>query len=190
MLNIEEVWTSFHSPLHKFIVGKTGNRAAADDILQDVFVKILKRLDTLQEEEKLRAWMYQITRHAIVDYYRKEKRMEELPEQLSEQLEQEEHNLNQEFSACLMPFLDELPAKYREALILTELNGCSQKDVSDMLNISYSGAKSRVQRGRQKLKEILEACCHFEHDRYGNILDIVPRQAPVCEEENTCSCSG
>ncbi|CAM4462608.1 RNA polymerase sigma factor SigZ [Paenibacillus tarimensis] len=193
MLNIEEVWTSFHSPLHKFITGKTGDAAAADDILQDVFVKILKRLDTLQEEEKLRAWMYQITRNAIVDYYRKEKRLDELPDQLPDQLPEQfepaENNLNQELSACLQPFLDQLPAKHREALVLTELNGYSQKEVSEMLNISYSGVKSRVQRGRQKLKDILEACCHFECDRYGNILDIVPHHSPECARDDSCSCN-
>ena len=134
--------------------------------------------------------MYQITRNAIIDYYRKEKPADELPFDLPEQIENEESNLNLEFSACVKPFLEQLPEKYREALVLTEFKGYSQKQMSDMLQISVSGAKSRVQRGRLKLRELLQACCHFELDRYGNILDIAESNDKSVQTSSCgCRCS-
>ncbi len=187
MVKVDQIWESYHAPLKKFIVGKTRNAAAADDILQNVFLKILTHLHDLKQQQKLKAWMYQITRNAIIDYYRKEKPTDELPFDLPEQIEHGESNLNQEFSACVKPFLEQLPKKYREALVLTEFKGYSQKQMSDMLQISVSGAKSRVQRGRLKLKELLQACCHFELDRYGNILDIA-ESSDKSVQTLTCGC--
>jgi len=188
MLQVEQVWHSFHHPLKQFIVSKTGNDAAAEDILQDVFIKILNQLQNLKQEHKIKAWIYQITRNAIIDYYRKEKRLEELPADLPERIETENQNLNKEISACLRPFLEQLPEKYREALVLTEFDGHSQKELSELLGISFSGAKSRVQRGRQKLRELLDACCRFELDRYGNILDITPLGNCKSNKSVSCEC--
>ena len=73
-----------------------------------------------------------------------------------------------------------LPDPYREALILSEYQGLSQKDVADRLGISLSGAKSRVQRARRQLREMFLACCHFEMDRRGRILDYYAR-CPECD---------
>lgn len=83
----------------------------------------------------------------------------------------EEENFTKEATVCIRSTIKRLPEKYREALELTEFQGLSQKELSEKLGISYSGAKSRVQRGRGKLKQLLEGCCHIEADRYGNIVD-------------------
>jgi len=64
-----------------------------------------------------------------------------------------------------------LPDKYRDALEMSEINGVSHKEIAEELNISYSGAKSRVQRGREKLKEVLLHCCEIKADKYGNIIE-------------------
>lgn len=67
--------------------------------------------------------------------------------------------------------MEELPEKYREALHLTEIQGLTQKELAERLNISLSGAKSRVQRAREKLKGVLLECCHVEVDRRGKVMD-------------------
>ena len=64
-----------------------------------------------------------------------------------------------------------LPEPYREALLLTEYEGLTQQQLAERVGISLSGAKSRVQRGREKLKQILLDCCHVELDRRGGIID-------------------
>ncbi len=74
-----------------------------------------------------------------------------------------------------------LPEKYREAIELTEFKNLSQLDLAHKLDISYSGAKSRVQRARQLLKEKMEEQYKIKMDAYGNVL--------VCENRGACNCS-
>lgn len=87
-----------------------------------------------------------------------------------------------ELLPCVAAMVDALPSSYREALRLTEYQGLSQKALSERLGISFSGAKSRVQRARAKLKQQLLECCHFQFDHAGRIIDYQPRCAN-CERE-------
>jgi RNA polymerase sigma-70 factor (ECF subfamily) len=73
-----------------------------------------------------------------------------------------------------------LPAPYRDALVLTEFEGLTQKEMAERLGISLSGAKSRVQRGREQLKRMLLERCQFEFDRLGRIIDCKPRTRHAC----------
>ncbi|WP_438446534.1 RNA polymerase sigma factor SigZ [Gorillibacterium sp. sgz5001074] len=186
-MEMETLWGAFHEPLKAFITRRVSNEQEAEDILQDVFLKIFTKMDSLRDEESLKPWIYQITRHSIIDNYRKRKPVgDQLLHDLPEFIESNESNLNMELSACLRPMIQQLPDKYREAIELTELEGLSQVELSQKLGISFSGAKSRVQRGRQKLKDIISACCHLELDRYGNVLEIESKDAsPKC---NSCGC--
>jgi RNA polymerase sigma-70 factor (ECF subfamily) len=120
----------------------------------------------------------------LSNYFRKEKWIDELPSQLQSTDEYEEPDLAQEVIACFESVIQQLPEKYKVALELSELQGMSQKELSEQLGISYSGAKSRVQRGREMLKELLTGCCHIESDRYGNIIDFrIKWRYPSCSTE-------
>ena len=83
----------------------------------------------------------------------------------------------------LEPMIGELPEKYRDALLLTDIKGLTQKELSEKLDISVSGAKSRVQRGREQLRENLLKCCHLEFNGTGKIVEYRPK-AGKCK---TCS---
>lgn len=170
-MELETLWKTIQKPLKTFIIRRTHRPQDAEDILQDVFLKVYTNMDNLQDKQKLRPWIYQIARHSIIDYYRKGKPMGQLPDELPQTTEVNETNGNREMANCLRPLIRQLPDKYREAIELTEFEGLSQKQLSDKLGISFSGAKSRVQRGKRKLKEIISDCCHLEFDCYGNILD-------------------
>lgn len=178
-MEFETIWRTFRGPLRTLIIRQTHRAQEAEDILQDVFLKIYSRMDSLRDEQKLRPWIYQIARHAIIDYYRKEKPVVALPAELPESNEPDETNLNKELAQCLRKMIRKLPEKYREAIQLTEFEGLSQKDLSERLGLSFSGAKSRVQRGRQMLKKFILDCCHLDLDRYGNILDFRAKN-PAC----------
>jgi hypothetical protein len=75
-----------------------------------------------------------------------------------------------------------LPGPYREAILLTEFDGLSQVEMARRLGISVSGPKSRVQRGRRQLKNMLLDCCRFEFDRRGRVFDCQARRndCPSC----------
>ena len=89
-----------------------------------------------------------------------------------------------ELSQCVSGMVAALPEAYRDALRLTEYQGLSQKALSERLGISFSGAKSRVQRARAKIKEQLLNCCHFQFDYAGRIIDYQSRCA--CCASGSC----
>lgn len=80
-------------------------------------------------------------------------------------------NYNEEVGDCLREMVQSLPSTYRKAMEMAEVEGVTQREVSERLGISLSGAKSRVQRGREKLKELLLDCCHVELDRRSNVTE-------------------
>ncbi|MBI4670449.1 MAG: RNA polymerase sigma factor SigZ [Chloroflexi bacterium] len=171
----ESIWNQFHVPLHAFIRQRVHDQGAADDLLQEVFLRVHTRIETLRDETKLNAWLYQITRNVISDYYRTHR----LPAPLSEDLTENEADAQDALALQLAPSIREmvntLPPVYREAFLLTEINGLSQVELARQLGISVSGAKSRVQRARAQIRQMLLDCCHFEFDRLGGVVNYYPR---------------
>ena len=185
MTTTEHLWEAFHTPLQQFIRRRVSDEATAEDVLQNVFLKIHQHMETLKDVKKLESWIYQITRNAIIDSYRSRKpttplEVEEvldLPEELPDD------DVVSELLPCVRAMVRSLPEVDRQALILTEYQGLTQKELSERLGLSFSGAKSRVQRAREKLKQQLLECCHFELDRRGNIMDYDPKpDRKVCRD--------
>ena len=181
----EQLWESFSRPLHQFIQRRVRDPHSAEDILQDVFLKIHTHIDTLRTQDRLTSWIYQITRNAIADYYRAQRPTSELSETLPVVEEVVDDDVVRELSPCVSGMVAALPEAYREALRLTEYQGLSQKALSERLGISFSGAKSRVQRARAKIKEQLLNCCHFQFDYAGRIIDYQSRRACCASEEHS-----
>ena len=120
--------------------------------------------------------MYQITRNAIIDYYRLRKPSEAvLDELIHEDTKEEDNRAQWELARCLVPLLNELPEPYRQVLRLTEFEGATQREAASQLGLSLSGAKSRVQRARKMLREVLLKCCRVELDRRGGVVDYEAR---------------
>ena len=188
LITTEQVWDAFHAPLERFIRRRISDEHTAEDVLQDVFLKIHQRMETLNEVRKLESWIYQITRNAIIDSYRSSRSMTtleaaevlEMPEELPDD------DVVSELLPCVRAMVKSLPAMDRQALVLTEYQGLTQKELAERLGLSFSGAKSRVQRAREKLKQQLLECCHFELDRRGHIIDYQPR-CQSCETTDCCT---
>ncbi len=179
-LTLENAWNDVASNLRGYIRSHVNDHAAAEDILQDVFLKAHRRGDQLASVKKIEGWLFLITRNAVIDHYRKSKPSEELPENLAAENESEEHECAEKLRGAFRQMIFNLPQPYREALVLTEFDGLTQKEMAERLGISISGAKSRVQRGREKLKESLLACCRFEFDRRGGIIECEPKKQDCC----------
>lgn len=179
----EDVWREMHGPLLRFIGRRVSDPRDAEDVLQDVMVRIHRHARELGAVENLGAWVHQVTRSAIVDFYR---RRAARPEQLAE------HGAElgepaavadtppSELTACLVPLMRRLPDTYREALELTEFEGLSQVAAAERLGLSTSGMKARVQRGRTQLRDLLLECCSVELDRRGGVVGYQAR-ATACD---------
>jgi len=167
MKSTENLWFEYHNKLSAFIRSRVA-ADVADDLLQDIFIKIHTRIDSLKDDTKLESWLYQITRNAIIDYYRSIKPTEDLPEWIEQP--QPEDVIKKELLSCLEPMIKQLPDKYREAIQLSEIERQTQKEVSEMKNISLSCAKSRIQRGRALLKVMLYECCQIEINQNSQLV--------------------
>jgi RNA polymerase sigma-70 factor, ECF subfamily len=176
MTTVEHIWTEWSTNLKQFILKRVSDQSIADDVLQEVFFKIHARIHTLKDIRKLQGWIYRITRNTIIDYYRCKKTMAQLPETVRELDSEETNGVIEEIIPCIEAMVEELPAKYRQALKMTVYTGLTQKQMGEELGISVAGAKSRVQRAREKLKTELLDCCHIELDTLGKIIDYTPKK--------------
>jgi RNA polymerase sigma-70 factor, ECF subfamily len=165
------VWQAYRTSLYTFVHKRVADPSEAEDIAQDVLVKAYTHLATLKDDTKLRPWLYQIARNAIIDHYRQHKLLEELSDALPAPAATVGDTGEAEFAQCLTPLIEQLPPAYRQAIILAEIEGLTQQEVAIAQNLSLSGAKSRVQRGRKLLKSILLQCCQVALDRQGGIID-------------------
>lgn len=176
---LTEAWQSHRTMLHRFVLGRVRDRDAAEDIVHDVLLRAWKQRDRLRDRSKLVPWLHQMTRNAIVDHFRAYHPAEELPPDLP--APDHDRDAIAELAPCLTPFIEQLPDTYRDAIALSEVEGLTQQETAQRLGISLSGAKSRVQRGRARLQELLEACCRIERDHRGSVMDY--------EKKGQCGCS-
>lgn len=165
----------YRAALFRFVHARVRDHAAAEDIVHDVLLRAMERGSQLRDGAKVAPWLYQMTRNAIVDHHRARKPSEELPEDLV--APEPEPAALSELAQCLTPIIARLPETYRTAFELSEVQGLTQQETARRLGISLSGAKSRVQRARARLQEMLLACCHIERDHRGAIVGYEKRCA-------------
>lgn len=172
---IADAWSAYKDSLLKFVQSRVKSRAVAEDIVQEVFVKAILRSDGLNDTSNLRAWLYQVTRNQIIDYFRLKKPSASVPKELaSKAFPVDGSELDRELTNCLLQMLKAVPEPYREALRLADVDGVKQKEIARQLGLSLSGAKSRIQRARQILKQELIGCCPVDVDSSGKVIDFEP----------------
>lgn len=175
-------WNLLEDKLRAFILSKVHDQNIANDILQESFIKIHAHIDQLKEENKIQSWMYQITRNLIMDHFRAIKReTSNVDQSLELPIDEPAENFMTEALEDMAKKMRELPPEQCEALCLTELGGMSQKEYARKVGISYTAAKSRVQRARKHLKDALMKCCHYQFDKYGTVIGIYPVHCCCCK---------
>jgi RNA polymerase sigma-70 factor (ECF subfamily) len=178
----EAIWREFHEGLLGFISRRVPSRETAEDILQDVMLRIHRSAAEVERAEAVGAWVHAIARNAIADHYRSTSVRHELatgsesdPEAVGEP-EADPPDVRGELAACIAPLLRRLSPSFREALTLIELEGLTQEEAATRVGLSLSGMKSRVQRARRQLKQVLVQCCEVELDVRGGLTGYRPRR--------------
>jgi RNA polymerase sigma-70 factor, ECF subfamily len=173
-------FSSLTSRLRPFVARRVRGAAEVDDVLQEIFLRMHRGLPRLRDDQRFGPWVYRVARSAIVDHRRAASREPVAASRPTEELPAIEDadagdRIQRELAVHVAPFVAMLPSPYREALTLTELQGMTQKQAAEMLGVSLSGMKSRVQRGRVRLRELLEDCCKIALDVRGGVLACEPR---------------
>jgi RNA polymerase sigma-70 factor, ECF subfamily len=186
--DVEEArWRELRARLHGFVGRRVGNPEDAEDVVQDVFVRMQRNIDALSSAERLDAWAFRIARNAVADHYRSRGRRDLTGEAASKAMEglgadaaEPTSDARAEMAHCIAPMVRGLPDAYRRAIELTELEGMSQAAAAERLGLSVPGAKSRVQRGRARLQAMLLRCCQIETDRRGRVVAFETRDGQGC----------
>ncbi|AOM84400.1 sigma-70 family RNA polymerase sigma factor [Salisediminibacterium beveridgei] len=170
---LDRMVETFEQELRGFVFKKVANPHDAEDVLQHVWLKALQQQDKIADVAHVRGWLYQIARHTVTDYYRK-KRMEVPREHVQDEpgpvTFEEADNENLGCASYIQRELQKLPEKYQLPFSLYVEKGWKHKQISTHLDLSLSGSKTRVQRAKRQLKDILLNCCDVEVDAYGNVI--------------------
>jgi RNA polymerase sigma-70 factor, ECF subfamily len=183
----EQMWREMLPPLRKFVRRRIADPDRADDLVAEILLRIHQNVASLGDQELLPNWVFRIARNAVIDEYRRAARSrEQLTATLQDQpieppTEQDESAAVRELSACLRPMLTGLPAEQRAALEMVDLDGMTQADAAQRAGVSLSGMKSRVQRGRRRLAELLGQCCALTLDGRGVPMDYEPPPSCGCK---------
>jgi RNA polymerase sigma-70 factor (ECF subfamily) len=173
-------WNEIEARLRSYVTRRVASEDV-DDVLQEIFVKINGGITHLRDGERFGGWVYRIAKHVIADFGRARQRdplarsVEPTEEPSSAEEVDDADRLQTDLGECVALFVARLASPYREAITLTELEGLTQKDAAVMLGISLSGMKSRVQRGREKIRDMFEQCCQISVDCRGRVVECHPR---------------
>ncbi|EAQ13179.1 sigma24 [Rhodobacterales bacterium HTCC2654] len=147
-----------HLPaMRAFAASLTRNSAAADDLVQDTIVKAWKNFDKFKPGTNLRAWLFTILRNTFYSDLRKKKReVEDVDGAMASTLSEKPHHDGRLAMADFEKVFAELPVEQREALILVGASGMSYEEAAETCGVAIGTIKSRINRGRARLAELLE----------------------------------
>ena len=179
------LWEQFGPPLRGFLARRVPPGVDADDLIQEVFLRVIRGVAALRSTDRPEAWLFQIARNALRDSLRVRLRRDGRTDPLEGDLPAEvdpaaDRAAEAELAPCLTAMIDRLAEPYRTAITLTSLHGLSQADAARQLGVSVSGMKSRVQRGRVQLRQMLVTCCSIALDVRGGVVDFHKRAPGAC----------
>ena len=155
----------------------------AEDLAQEVFIKADKGLKSFRAESSPKTWLYQIATNTLIDYlrsksHRNDKKLDSITDQeleqyassISVETPMELDVIRNEMNTCIREFIQRLPESYSTVLVLGDLEGCTNKEIADILNLSIDTVKIRLHRARARLKEELSQGCEFSHNEENDLV--------------------
>lgn len=155
------IYLEFKDEIQRHILKKVKSKEVAEDLTSQLALKLYSSCEKLKDVSNLRAWIYRVASNTVMDYFRDEQKKQS--QSIVDDLLQEDEDdfVNIAVENCVLQLLEQLPDKYKEAVRMSDLEGVNQKEIAEKLNISYSAAKMRVQRGRESLKSKFYECCSY-----------------------------
>lgn len=164
-LRTEEIWKEYGTQLHFFVLKRVTDATAVKDVLQNIFLKVHKNLDSLQDPKKVKAWVFQIARNELANHYKG----------LNSTVSITESDHSGDFVTlghfcCLERFLEELPENYRTVIHLVYKKGKTNAEAANELGISLPSVKARIRRAKNDLKQRFRECCLYKTNKSGKLV--------------------
>lgn len=166
---VAPVFLEYQDRLRAFIGKRVKDKSLTDNVSHQVLLKLFANCEQIPQVQNLKAWLYQITRNEVHDFFRENSRLVGFGNE-ENQPEETEDSFANEMLEFVRPMIGLLPPEYAQPLLLSDLEGMPQKEVAAQLGLGLSATKSRIQRGREKLRALFTECCHLELDRQGNLI--------------------
>ncbi|MFK2819679.1 sigma-70 family RNA polymerase sigma factor [Flavobacteriaceae sp. LMIT009] len=173
-MDTKDIWTSYHEDVRRFIGSKIKEGHIVDDLLQETFIKVHTKLDSLKDESKVKSWIFMIARNTMFDYF---KNRDFISEGNAIIVEPDDDVIdNHTEKDCLRGIIKRLPKKYRDPLFLSDIRGLKQKDVAEQLKLELPTAKSRIQRARKLIAKGYMDCCDYKMNQKGHLVGEVKQK--------------
>ncbi len=184
-------WRDFQASLRAY-VSRRVEAGAVEDVVGDILLLLVRHRDRLAVADEPAAWVFRVAANAITDHHRRRAAEARALTQYAAEIDQNGSAFGDasnaaEIAACLTPVIRNLPEPYAEALLLTDITGLNQTEAATRLGLSTSGMKSRIQRGRSKLKQAILRCCAVALDCHGGVIDCEPRSSTKLQSETGCT---
>jgi RNA polymerase sigma-70 factor (ECF subfamily) len=179
-VNFEREVVACAPRLKAFIRRRVSSGADAADLTQETLLKAFRQRGALRSEDRLNAWLHRIARSTIIDHYRQRRPEVEWTDQVIPADEGRVSKVTAAVAAAARCYLGTLPDEYRAAVRLADYDGMSHAEVAKRLGISLTAAKSRIRRGKQRIRELMEKCCQLKFDRQGRVVDYERRDGRPC----------
>lgn len=178
-MTTKQIWNQYEQDVRYFIFSKVKNIAVTDDLVQETFLKIHTKLNTIKNVSKIRSWVFSISRNIVIDYYRANNKVLELSNMESYDPFQDIGHSKED---CLPAHINNLNKIYREPLILSDIEGIKQKEIAQLLSLPLSTVKSRIQRGRKKISISYMDCCGYVLNAKGELVgeDMSKEDCNIC----------
>jgi RNA polymerase sigma-70 factor (ECF subfamily) len=172
--SFQTIYDEFHPKILRYISNIVGEEEA-EDVTQEVFIKISRALGEFRGDSKLSTWVYRIATNAAVDRLRSPTHQQRISTSLDESAEVQVDDRNiwtgekvpalewqvvrKEMSECVQDYIRKLPENYRVVLVLSEIEGLGIQEIADVLGMTKGTVKIRLHRARERLKKDLIANC-------------------------------
>ncbi len=173
-MTTKTVWDRYSEDIKRFILSKVKDETTSDDILQDTFIKVHTKLDTLTDTTKLKPWLFSVARYTILDHFKTSKKVIEFND-FQEELDSE--TLIHTEKDCLRGILINLPKKYRDPIFMFDIMGIKQREIAERLQLPLSTIKSQIQRGRKQIAQGFMDCCGYKMNKEGYLVGEIQEKA-------------
>ncbi|UCG48029.1 MAG: RNA polymerase sigma factor [Phycisphaerales bacterium] len=183
-LKFSDIYDEFHEKLHRYLERMNGKNNA-EDLTQEVLLRINKGLKDFKGRSSLSTWVYRIATNVALDRMKSRSFRQDNETVALEgtdadpdaghicidekSLSAEREAIRNEMNECIREYVDKLPADYRTVVILSEIKDLKNQEIADILGISLDTVKIRLHRARVRLRAEFEAGCDFYHDENGNL---------------------
>lgn len=187
-LEFQQIFNDYQPKILRYLIRLVG-QYEAEDLTQEVFIKIESGLKNFRGDSKLSTWIYRIATNTAVDRMRKSEFKYKGYDTISSDFKAEDYSVpvhkksiaeekvetadqqivKKEMNTCIRNFIENLNENYRSVLILSEIEGLKNKEIAEVLNVSLDTVKIRLHRARTQLRKKLESNCSFYRDEQNEL---------------------